>query len=183
MDKKNGMSISNFDTQSYLSLYASNCMIPVHRCDWYWKLSFIHICIKSNNKSLKDLRKRTWCYMRLKQIWCRKDHEDHGYTIWHLLGATSDSQFTCLWSPWPFVQLQLLLRRPTLHGSLGTYIVWLLKGKLELPMGKHWPMEDVEADRKIPSPFSLLCPFWSIVLLLNSLSVDAASNRGKVCIY
>lgn len=92
LDNKNGMSICNFDTPSYLPLCTSNCMTPVHICVWYWKLSFIHVWLKSNNKRLKDLKKRTCCHMKLKQIWWRKDHKAHGYTIWHLLGAASDSQ-------------------------------------------------------------------------------------------
>lgn len=49
--------------------------------------------------------------------------------LWYLLGTVLDSQFTCLWSPWPFAQLKLLLRRPTPHAHLGSSIIWSIQKK------------------------------------------------------
>ena len=49
---------------------------------------------------------------------------------------------TCLWGTLFFAQFKLLLRRPTSHVHLASSIIWPVKCKLELPVGKHCPMED-----------------------------------------
>ena len=53
-----------------------------------------------------------------------------------------DYWFTCLWSTWSFAQFKLLLRRHASHVHLGSSIIWPVRCKLELPVGKRWPMED-----------------------------------------
>ena len=53
-----------------------------------------------------------------------------------------DYWFTCLWSTWSFAQFKLLLRRHASHVHLGSSIIWPVGCKLELPVGKRWPMED-----------------------------------------
>lgn len=134
-------SISNFDAQCSLLLHASDLL-------WHFfrdvsddeRLLSSTSCLKSSNRSLRDLREGIWSHMNLSKS-DEEDCEGSECTIWHLLGAISDSQFTCLWSPWPFAQLKLLLRRPNSHAHLGSSTIWSDRCKLELSMDKHWSNE------------------------------------------
>ena len=62
------------------------CMLQIDLWSfWEWKTSLTHVCLKSNNRNLRDLRKGTWCHMTLKHVWWRKNGQDYECAIWHLL--------------------------------------------------------------------------------------------------
>ena len=62
------------------------------------------------------------------------------YPWWHFLGAVSKSLLTCF-SLEPLLCSGCCWEDYSLW-TLGTSIIWPVRWKPELPMGKHWPMED-----------------------------------------
>lgn len=178
---KTGRSISIFDAQSHIAVWFRLYYDPLHRYFGCWKTSFLRVFLKSNSKSFRDSRNKTWWYITLKQLWWRKDSE-----VWtdYLTPLRCCFRF----SAYLFLEPLTLCSAPAAAGEthslcMSGQFLWVPcqmqtgapQGQT-LTNGRWWKQTDKTF---LHFSFYVHLGAWSF---LCSLSVDVACNRRKVCV-